>query len=151
MNPMRRLRRRSVTPDSPAIRQIPITENAELEIIRICSIALSDYTLATEGITSQATRGGVVIHAPRSLTSVRPTGQAMAAALRSVGYVVREDFNHVGNLDSDTVVVTGWDPQHYIGTDLTVDRIDDQIDHLLALRRELLDAQSARTNLSPED
>lgn len=119
-------------------RRIPITADDLSEVTRVCDSALA---AALGDVTdSQVTRGGIVVRG----TAILGHGacQVMRTALESVGYVLGDDFGRNG------VVVIGWDPARYSGAQMTVARIDDRIDELLALRGQLLESESdARARL----
>ena len=112
-------------------RLIPITANDHDEVTQICTSALADaYGSVTE---SRLTRGGIVVSGA-TVTST-PT-HIMRTALESVGYVLGDDFSR------KAVVVIGWDPARYSGAALTVTRIDDRMEELLAVRAHLLAGES---------
>lgn len=108
-------------------RLIPVTAADHEEVTQICVSALADaYGSVTE---SRLTRGGIVVSGGTVYST--PT-QVMRTALESVGYVLGDDFSR------KAVVVIGWDPARYSGPQMTVARIDDRIDELLAGRAQLL-------------
>ncbi|MGW4791170.1 hypothetical protein ACWEPC_01980 [Nonomuraea sp. NPDC004297] len=112
-------------------RSIPVTADDLSEVTRVCASALSDAIGHLRD--TQMTRGGIVVRG----TAVLGNGacQVMRTALESVGYVLGDAFGR------DGVVVIGWDPARYSGAQVTVARLDDRIEELLALRAQLLNAE----------
>ncbi|MEU6781528.1 hypothetical protein ABZ912_20170 [Nonomuraea angiospora] len=119
-------------------RRIPVTIDDHDEVTQICETALAERY--GHVVSSWMTRGGIVVRGTALLGSSAPP--LMRAALESVGYVLGDDFGR------DAVVVIGWDPARYHGAQMTVARVDDRIDELLALRGQLLESESdARSRL----
>lgn len=125
-------------------RQIRIARDDVEEVEGICDSALKAAHTAVPvdgshtGVTeTRMTRGGLIVRGRvvdvhgRSRSGKR----TMRAQLGAVGYVADEDFG------ADGVVVTGWDPEHYEGSQLTVERIDARMEELLGVRRFLLEEQ----------
>lgn len=126
-------RNKAASRGGPLDRLIPVTADDLDEVTRICSSALSAaYGSVTE---TQVTRGGIVV---RGAAVIGWPTQVMRTALEAVGYVLGDDVGR------DGVVVIGWDPARYSGDRLTVARVDDRIDELLALRAQLLDSGETR-------
>ncbi|MDF5758764.1 hypothetical protein [Spongiactinospora sp. TRM90649] len=103
------------------------------EVTAICTSALAGWygTL----LDATVTRGGIVVRGAGTIGL--SAAKAMRRALESVGYVIGDDFGF------DGVMVIGFDPGRYSGPQLTVARIDDRIEELLALRAELLESERA--------
>ncbi len=124
-------------------RQVRVTKADLSEIQGICEAALRAASLPHGGRIHKAdvteirlTRGGLVLRGTAIDTvgaNYRVVAQkAMRRELIALGFVVEKDFG------ADGIIVTGWDPEHYEGDQLTVERIDARIEELLQVRRELL-------------
>ncbi|WP_160051260.1 hypothetical protein [Nocardiopsis sp. FR26] len=130
-------------------RQVRITRADVEEVKSICLTALEaadvgyGYRKTDQEITeAKLTRGGLiirgVIHAtdtslwsPKSYRCFGDAQKAMRAELQKLGYLVAEDFGQ------DGLIVTGWDPLTYEGTQLSPERIDERIAELQQIRAEV--------------
>ena len=116
-----------------AERLIPVTVDDHDEVTQICVSALADDFGRV--VESRMTRGGIVVCGAGTIGGTPP--HIMRTALESVGYVLGDDFGR------NAVVVVGWDPARYSGAALTVARIDDRMEDLLAVRAQLLVGESS--------
>ncbi|GAA3224956.1 hypothetical protein [Nonomuraea helvata] len=120
-------------------RQVPLTAEAVEEVEAICTAALAERL----GTVDRAlfTRGGVVVAG--HLIGRQPGAWMMRRALEAAGYVLGSDPGEA------SVIVTGWDPEHYTGPLATVAAVDERMGELLQLRAALLDRELAGPQQSP--
>ncbi|WDZ90553.1 hypothetical protein [Nocardiopsis sp. HUAS JQ3] len=136
-------------------RQVRITKADLEEIEGICSSALASASLdgglrprKHEMTELRLTRSGLivrgVIHASMGsgFSSYLCYGDAQSAMrdrLVDLGFLVPKLFGR------DGLVVTGWDPQYYEGSQLTPERIDVRIAELQEIRREVVAMEGEAT------
>lgn len=132
-------------------RQIRMTAADIDEVKAICESALaaigvkkssSRGPVKTRVREVRLTRGGLIIRGAvygyvRDLSIRAPL--AMRRALEDLGFVLGNDFGR------DGVIVTGWDPWHYEGDQLTLQRVRTRVRELRELERGLLKLESSES------
>jgi hypothetical protein len=126
-------------------RQVRVTAADIQEIQEICLSALqaADIGFAIQHIAlreAKLTRGGLIVRGFVKSYSTDYSNKAprpMRQALEDLGFVVGKDFGQ------DGVIVTGWDPQHYEGTQLTPQRVRIRVRELQEVEQELLELEAS--------
>lgn len=144
-------RRRQEEEESQARRerQVRITAADVEEVADICQSALEAITTKGQGFLGQVqvavretklTRGGLIVRGAihdkyddRSEKGQNP----MLTALGDLGFVVSKTFGR------DGVIVTGWDPQHYEGEQLTSQRVRVRVRELQEVEQDLLELEAS--------
>ncbi|MFE6309321.1 hypothetical protein [Nocardiopsis sp. NPDC057823] len=65
----------------------------------------------------------------------------MRSALRSLGFMVSDTFGR------DGVIVTGWDPRHYEGDQLTAARVQVRVTELQEVHEDLLELETSQVDV----
>lgn len=130
-------------------RQVRITADDVDEVKSICQSALEAINTKFGGYLppvkvsvreTKLTRGGLIvrgaIHDKYSDHSTKAPNP-MLTALTNLGFVVSDIFG------SDGVIVTGWDPQHYEGDQLTSQRVRVRVRELQDVEQELLELEAS--------
>lgn len=128
------------------VRQVRVTAADIEEIREICLSALQAADLSLYVIQQIAlrelklTRGGLIVRGflksfSRDHSDKAP--QPMRQALEDLGFVVGKDFGQ------DGIIVTGWDPQHYEGDQLTSQRVRIRVRELQDVEQELLELEAS--------
>lgn len=89
---------------------------------------------------AKLTRGGLIVRGSIQDTyedHSEEAPQPMLTALTNLGFVVSGQFG------SDGVIVTGWDPQHYEGDQLTSQRVRVRVRELQEVEQELLELEAS--------
>ncbi|MFE9247063.1 hypothetical protein [Nocardiopsis sp. NPDC006938] len=131
------------------VRQVRVTAADIEEIKEICLSALqaADIGYAIQHIAlreAKLTRGGLIVRGfVKSYSSEYSdkTPRPMRQALEDLGFVVSKDFG------KDGIIVTGWDPHHYEGTQLTSHRVRIRVRELQEVEQELLELEASEVQV----
>ncbi|WP_017590795.1 hypothetical protein [Nocardiopsis ganjiahuensis] len=132
------------------IRQVRVTAVDVPEIKSICLSALhamDSSLLSLEKVQiseAKLTRGGVVIRGflhSHAIDHSTKAPAAMRSALENLGFVVDKNFG------TDGVIVTGWDPLHYEGDQLTAGRVKVRVTELQEVHEDLLELEASQVDV----
>lgn len=128
------------------LRQVRVTAADIEEIQEICLSALHAADLYGTSIQQislrepKLTRGGLIVRGylkgyftDYSLKAPGP----MRQALEDLGFVVGKNFGQ------DGIIVTGWDPWHYEGQQLTSQRVRVRVRELQEVEQELVELEAS--------
>lgn len=130
-------------------RQVRITAADVEEVKSICQSALEAIDTRLQGFIGQVTvavretkltRGGLIVRGSIRDTYNDRSDKApdpMLTALTNLGFVVSDTFGR------DGVIVTGWDPYHYEGAQLTSQRVRIRVRELQDVEQELLELEAS--------
>ncbi|QUX26364.1 hypothetical protein [Nocardiopsis changdeensis] len=132
------------------IRQVRVTAADIPEIKSICLSAL--HAMNPPGISLQRiaiseaklTRGGMIVRGFLHGYTIDYSDKApaeMRRALEDLGFVVGKNFGR------DGVIVTGWDPRHYEGDQLTAARVQVRVTELREVHEELLELEASQVDV----
>lgn len=132
------------------IRQVRVTAADVEEIREICLSALQamdSYSMNLKQVTiseTKLTRGGLIVRGFLKSFATDYSDKApaeMRRALEDLGFVVDKNFGR------DGVIVTGWDPRHYEGDQLTAARVQVRVTELREVHEELLELEASQVDV----